>query len=157
MQEDVESIELEFSNAITPQKGSSEKCLADESCFYKPFPDWSLTTVSRDDLVTWLQTRGIKSGFFFPNESDTADYLNVEHPKYAPKLAAAINAWLSIPDEKALRGKSPKQVLLKWLREHASEYKLSDDEGKPNETGIEECAKVANWKEKGGAPATPIS
>ena len=41
---------------------------------------------------------------------------------------------------------------MKWLREHAANYKLSDEEGKPNETGIEECAKVANWQDKGGAP-----
>ena len=57
-------------------------------------------------------------------------------------------------DETATKGKSAKQALVKWLREHAAEYKLSDDEGKPNELGIEECAKVANWQEKGGAPKT---
>jgi len=34
-------------------------------------------------------------------------------------------------------------------------YTVSLEEGKPNETGIEECAKVANWQEKGGAPKTP--
>lgn len=54
-----------------------------------------------------------------------------------------------------LKGKSPKQALSKWLREHAAEFGLSDEEGKPNETGIEEAAKVANWQPGGGAPKTP--
>jgi hypothetical protein len=44
---------------------------------------------------------------------------------------------------------------MKWLRENASEFGLSDDDGKPNETGIEETAKVANWQPGGGAPKTP--
>jgi hypothetical protein len=45
--------------------------------------------------------------------------------------------------------------LLKWLREHAADFGLSDEDGKPNETGIEEAAKVANWQPGGGAPKTP--
>jgi hypothetical protein len=41
-------------------------------------------------------------------------------------------------------GKSVKQSLMKWLREHVAKYMLSDEDAKPNETGIEEYAKVAN-------------
>jgi hypothetical protein len=32
---------------------------------------------------------------------------------------------------------------------------LVDKQGKPNGTGIEEVAKVANWQTDGGAPKTP--
>ena len=52
-------------------------------------------------------------------------------------------------------GKHPKQALDKWLREHAAEFGLTDDEGKLNEQGIEDAAKVANWQPGGGAPKTP--
>jgi hypothetical protein len=52
-------------------------------------------------------------------------------------------------------GKTPKQVLMKWLRDHAEEFELLAAEGKPNELGIEECAKVANWQPTGGSPKTP--
>jgi hypothetical protein len=62
---------------------------------------------------------------------------------------------MAMGDEVSQSGRSPKQTLVKWLREHAALYKLSDEEGNPNETGIEECAKVANWQDKGGAPKTP--
>ncbi|MND07504.1 hypothetical protein D3C83_295210 [compost metagenome] len=52
-------------------------------------------------------------------------------------------------------GKSPKQALEKWLREHALEFGLTTEDGSPNGTGIEEAAKVANWQPGGGAPKTP--
>ena len=55
------------------------------------------------------------------------------------------------------KGKTPKQALLKWLREHAAEYDLTDDEGNPQEKVIEELGKVANWKPEGGASSTPTS
>lgn len=118
-------------------------------------PDWHKTTVMVDDLRTSLTGRGFRTGFFFPTATDAPDYLDPDHPRYALKLAAAVNAWLAMGDETATRGKSAKQALVKWLRENAATYKLSDQEGKPNETGIEECAKVANWQDKGGAPKTP--
>ena len=54
-----------------------------------------------------------------------------------------------------LSGKTVKQSLEKWLRLNARDYGLCDEEGKPNETGIQECAKVVNWQQKGGAPKTP--
>ena len=108
--------------------------------------------VKVDSLRNWLRARGLTTGFFFPSELPNPNYLNKEHPRYAPKLAAAINAWIALDNKDAIKGKSAKQALMKWLREHAKEYNLSDQEGKPNETGIEECAKVANWQEKGGAP-----
>jgi hypothetical protein len=92
------------------------------------------------------------TGFFFHGSAATPDYLDPKHPRYAPKLAAAVRAWSSVSDPK---GKTPKAALTRWLRENSAAYGLSDEEGKPNELGIEECAKVANWQPGGGAPKTP--
>lgn len=114
-------------------------------------PDRS--TIERNSLVSWLQGRGVRNGFFFPDSSSGApDYLDPKNLRYAPKLAASVQAWLAVADPGA---KSPKQALDKWLRENAAHFGLTDDEGKTNETAIEECAKVANWKPGGGAPKTP--
>ena len=111
-----------------------------------------LCTVDVDSLRAWLKDRGFTTGFFFPKGADTPDYLDPKHPRYAPKLAAAVNAWLAV-DEHA--GMPPKKALDKWLREHAAAYGLTKEDGNPNETGIEEIAKVANWQPGGGAPKTP--
>jgi hypothetical protein len=117
--------------------------------------DVSSSRVEVDSLRKWLASRGLKTGFFFPEERDFGDYLDPGHPRYAPKLAAAVQAWRAIEGESAISGKSPKQALMKWLREHAADFGLADEDGKPNETGIEEVAKVANWQLTGGAPKTP--
>ncbi|SAL38682.1 hypothetical protein AWB68_01692 [Caballeronia choica] len=118
---------------------------------YRVHPDWGLTTVAVDDVRAWLMSRGFREGFFFPDATDAPDYLNPSDPRYAPKLAAAVSAWQANPNPK---GRSVKDALKKYVREHAAEFRLTDEEGKPNETGIEEVAKVANWQDKGGAPRT---
>jgi hypothetical protein len=51
------------------------------------------TRVKVDDLRKWLEGRGIKTGFFFPQPEDTLDFLDPNHKNYAPKLAAAIRVW----------------------------------------------------------------
>jgi hypothetical protein len=118
--------------------------------------DLAGSRVEVESLRDWLAGRGLKTGFFFPEPIASQDYLDPKHPRYAPKLAAAVLAWTAADNEDALRAKSPKQALVKWLREHASKFGLTDDDGKPNETGIEEAAKVANWQPSGGAPKTPV-
>jgi hypothetical protein len=114
--------------------------------------DFEESRVEVDSLRTWLAGRGLRTGFFFPAVTDAPEYMDPNNPRYARKLAAAVRAWQAVTDPK---GKAPKQALMKWLREHAAEFGLSDEEGKPNETGIEEVAKVANWQIGGGAPKTP--
>jgi hypothetical protein len=70
------------------------------------------------------------------------DYLDPKHPRYAPKLAAAVMAWQAV----TYPGKiSPKAALTKWLSSHKDEFCLSAH-------GIEEAAKVANWAPQGGSP-----
>ncbi|WP_367025173.1 hypothetical protein ABZN20_10180 [Methylococcus sp. ANG] len=117
-------------------------------------PAWDKTTVSRDDLVSWLRRRGFMSGFFFPEAQDAESpgYLDPQNPRYAPKLAAAVKAWQAVTDT---GGKTPKRALEKWLREHAADFGMTDEDGNPVNTAIEEVAKVANWAPGGGAPKTP--
>jgi hypothetical protein len=121
-------------------------------------PDWYRTTIAVEDLCTWLRSRGIKTGFFFPDSQADPDYLSEFHASYSPKLAAAIESWKAVSaDDQLRRGKSVKQALIVWLRQHANEFGLTKEDGNPNEQGIEDVAKIANWDTKGGAPKTPGS
>src|SRR5690349_7810721 len=54
---------------------------------------WHATSIKVDDLRKWLSSRGVSSGFFFPNEAAGPDFLAISHPNYSSKLAAAIKAW----------------------------------------------------------------
>ena len=116
--------------------------------------DVEKSTVDVASLKNWLIQRGVSRGFFFPLAEVTPDFLDPRHPRYSPKLAASVSAWYAV-DDADLKGKSAKQALEKWLRENGARFNLSDEEGKPNEKGIDECAKVANWQYRGGAPRTP--
>ena len=119
-------------------------------------PDWHLTTIAVEDLRAWLRSRGFKTGFFFPVPEADPDYLSESHPNYSAKLAAAIEAWKAVSaDAELRRGKSVKQALAVWLRQHANEFGLTKEDGSPNEQGIDDVAKIANWDTRGGAPKTP--
>ena len=114
------------------------------------------TTIAVKDLKAWLGARGFKSGFFFPAHEVGPDYLSPEDPHYSVKLAAAVEAWRAVSgNEELRRGKSVKQAIVVWLRQHANEFGLTKDDGNPNEQGIEGVAKIANWDTRGGAPKTP--
>lgn len=117
--------------------------------------DLKLSVVNVADLKLWLADRGLTTGFFFPKKVDGAEFLDPDHDRYSQKLAATISAWRAMDNGGMLKGKTPKQSLEKWLRLNADKFGLCDEDGKPNEKGIEECAKVANWMHKGGAPKTP--
>ncbi len=51
-------------------KADDETLADDQSCLFKSFPDWGLTTVTREDLKAWLASRGVKSGFFFQDDDE---------------------------------------------------------------------------------------
>ena len=112
------------------------------------------TIVNIEDLKKWLTDKGVQVNFFFP--SAKPDYLDERHKNYSPKLAAAISVWEAVTaDTSLMHGTTAKQAMMKWLRRHADQYGLTKDDGNPNEQGIEEIAKIANWDSKGGAPKTP--
>ena len=132
---------------------------------YRVNPDWNKTSVSVDVLKAWLSSRGLCTGFFFPNEiKDAVDYLNRRNPRYAPKLAAAVSAWQAMADPNLMHGKAPYTAMKNWLESNYKTLELThsrDNEknrtkaGDMNKLAIEEAAKVANWLPDGGAPKTP--
>ncbi|ACT58321.1 hypothetical protein [Hirschia baltica] len=109
------------------------------------------TMVLVDDLVDWLKSRRHFRSPFFAESIIGPAYLDKSNNRYAPKLAAAVKAWEALEDQFNTK-LSPKQNLQRWLRLHANEYGLADDDGKPRESTIEEIAKIANWSLIGGAP-----
>ena len=120
--------------------------------------NWEYTLISIRTLQEWLWIRDFDNTIFGPYPRPRRDYSQKFDKHYAPKLAAAMDAWTAVTtDPKRLRGKSPKQALETWLTENAGAYGLLNKDGTPNKTGIEEVAKVANWNQNGGAPRTPTA
>jgi hypothetical protein len=130
----------------------------------KSIPDWDKTLIGRDDLSEWLESNGMKTGFFFPDSTDAPDYLDPKNSRYAPKLAAAVRVWQAMEDENLRRGKNPFSAMEQYLESRYKEYGLFHEKdnqkngtvaGDINKTAISEVAKVANWQPGGGAPKTP--
>jgi len=108
-------------------------------------------------LRNFLRLHGVSEGFFFPEVHENVDYLDHSHPCYAPKLAAAVRAWQAVSSASTqTSGLTPKKALTRWLNEHAKQFDLTNEDGRPNESGIDQVAKVANWNPQGGAPRTPV-
>ncbi len=85
---------------------------------------------------------------------DFPDCLDSNHEHFSLKLKAAIDVWEAVAKEPVLKI-SPKKAITEWLRKNAANYGLVKGDGTLNETGIEEIAKVAHWRPKGGAIKTP--
>lgn len=116
------------------------------------------TTIAVSDLRNWLQSRGIITGFFFPQSGNTPNYLDPTHPCYSSKLAAAVQAWQAVVSDSRFRenGKSVKKNLENWLTAHAFEFNLTNVDGELNNDAIQnQISKVANCESQGGAPKTP--
>jgi hypothetical protein len=146
-------------NAVRSGKLDAKTTLMTDDYNNQPYDriDIDETIISVQSLTIFLKEKGFSEGFFFPQGNIFEAYLDSKNPFFASKLSAAINAWKAVTEnQKSLAGKTPKQALEKWLRENASKYGLTKDDGTPNETGIQEICKISNWKPEGGAAKTPM-
>lgn len=116
--------------------------------------DHGESVVDVGSLKAWLQNRGIRPRFFFPDTDVVPGYMSPDHPRYSAKLAAAVKVWQAMDDDNLYSGKSPREGMSTWLESRYKELGLVWN-GKINKTGIEEITKVANWITAGGAPTTP--
>lgn len=112
--------------------------------------DPSLSRLNLQSLRDWLERKGVHHSFFAAQKT-SLDLLDESNPRFAPKLAAAVEAWQNFSDVENDKG-TVKQRLLKWLRINASRFGLVGDDGSPSETVIEDIAKIANWETTGGVP-----
>lgn len=111
------------------------------------------SVINLASLKAWCAAKGIRPAFLFSTSEEIADYLDPSHPRFAPKLAAAVRAWQAVGDVKS--SSSPKKSLEKWVRENAASLRLTDEDGIVSQNAVEEISKVANWQPQGGAPKTP--
>ena len=88
--------------------------------------DVDRSTIEVDSLRHWLRARGVTDSFFYHAVADQPDFLDQSHQRYAPKLAAAVSAWQAVTNPGT---RSVKQALEHWLREHAIDLGLVNDEG----------------------------
>lgn len=105
--------------------------------------------VSAEWVKEQLSSKGITSGFFFPNPSPPSEaFMDPTHERFSPELAFAVIVWRAF-ESKSVSKKSPKQALTGWMEENL-DARLGDKPITP--TGIERIAVMLNWEKEGGAP-----
>lgn len=113
--------------------------------------DPAKSSVEFAPLLAWMEAKGFSTSYLFSEDASAQALRDKSHPRYAPKLAAAVAAWEAF-DESSSGAGTAKQKLIAWLRLHAGDYGLADEDGEPRESVIEEIATIANWATRGGAP-----
>lgn len=129
----------------------------EEDDFNNPFMDLDASFVRVGPLRAFLEEKGMVDNYFSGEVEERPGYLEPDHPRFAPQLAAAVEAWMQIEHPADLKGKTPKQAIEKWLRENAAKFRMTDDDGTANESAIERIARICNWQPQGGVPATPVT
>ena len=133
--------------------------------------DINRSSLEFDSLVSFLAARNLRPPFFFPPDDSTSgepDYLNPNHLRYSPKLAAAVQVWQAMEDENLRRGKGPISAMKDWLGSRYKELGLvypqsgsnakgQYKKGDRNDGAITQVATVANWNLDGGTPKTPTT
>ena len=100
--------------------------------------------VDREALATWADKNQLSHGW-----NTSCQPTQFELSRFPREMRIAIEAHEAVRhDLAALRGKSPKQALLNWLKTNYSDADLS-------ESARERIAVIANWASEGGAPRTP--
>jgi hypothetical protein len=149
-----DAISTALMNAIASDRLVAKKAFYESNDFDSINP--YRTIIKVDDLCAWLKQRNFTDNFFFQNLLKLKYYLDPNHEFYAPKLHALIEASEAVTaNPSLLEGKTPKQAIDKWLRQNAGRFALTDDDGNPNNSAIEEMSKIGNWKPEGGASKTP--
>lgn len=140
------------------------KTRSDGTFFRSDEVDPIASTIEVDSFRLWLTANGLRPAVFFPNIKDVETgssalppYLDKEHPRFASKLNAAIEAWEAMQHPANLDlGRTPRQALEAWLFNNATRLDLVSKDGEPIKQTIEDVAKIANWNTQGGAPRTGV-
>jgi hypothetical protein len=127
--------------------------------------DLKFSFVERDSLVLWLRSKGVTTGFFFPNVStDIPGYLDPNNKRFAPKLAAAVKAWEAMEDVNLLGNLKPKMAMERWLEVNYKALKLVQKQssvkdgysiGDMSKSAVKDVAAFANWETDGAPTKTP--
>jgi hypothetical protein len=114
-------------------------------------PDWARSLVDYEDLRGWLRSRGVKSGFFFPeSEADPDDFLDIAHDHFSAELHLAVTVWRALANQsKFPRG--PKAAIEDWIARNPDTWKGDEPLG---ERAKDRIATLVNWNSRGGAPKT---
>ena len=116
------------------------------------YPEENQTKLHADWVRDFLSSKGITTGFFFPEaDKETDAFRDPNHEHYSAELHLAVMAWEALESERIFP-KGPKQAISDWLDEHSKDWPA---EKRPGPKATERIKTMVNWKKEGGANKTP--
>ena len=114
-------------------------------------PDWQLSTIKVDDFKDWMQRRGRKPWFFFPDApEDSEAFRNPAHEHFSAELDFAVTVWQALLPERRFTG-GVKSAIEAWINANPESWQGDEP---ISGAAKERIATLINWKKGGGAPKT---
>ena len=123
------------------------------SIYIESEPDWGASSVDVIELRRWLNSRGHRSGFFFPpdtRETTPDSFLEPSHDHFAPELALGVLAWRAL-ESKSVFPRGPKAEIERWIDTNPDAWHGDVD---LSVSAKERIVTVVNWRKSGGAPSS---
>jgi hypothetical protein len=98
--------------------------------------DADKSLVSVPSFIAWLGSKGIKTGYFFQTLNSDSVGLDKSNPYYSSRLDLLLQAWRHL-SANGHGNRTPKQVIMKFMNEHAAQFGLTSDDGTPQVSAIE--------------------
>lgn len=117
--------------------------------YFTKEPDWERSTIKVNDLMEWMQNRGRRPVFFFPNNLASGDaFRDPAHEHFSTELDLAVSAWEALlPKRKFPSG--IKAAIEKWIEDNPKAWRGSEP---LSGAAKERIATLINWNKGGGAP-----
>ncbi|WP_300548088.1 hypothetical protein [Roseovarius sp.] len=114
-------------------------------------PDWERSTIKVDDFKDWMQRRGRRPAFFFPDiEEDSEAFRNPAHEHFSAELDFAVTVWNALLPERKYHG-GVKSAIEAWISANPEAWKGDEP---ISGAAKERIATLVNWNKGGGAPKT---
>ncbi|OUS20367.1 hypothetical protein A9Q95_08265 [Rhodobacterales bacterium 59_46_T64] len=112
-------------------------------------PDWERSTIKVDGFKNWMQRRGRRPAFFFPDAGEDSDaFRNPAHEHFSAELDIAVTVWQALlPQRKYLGG--VKSAIEAWITANPEAWKGDEP---ISGAAKERIATLVNWNKGGGAP-----
>ncbi|WP_392336896.1 hypothetical protein [Loktanella salsilacus] len=114
-------------------------------------PDWERSTIKVDDFKDWMQRRGRRPGFFFPDsDEDSEAFRNPAHEHFSAELDFAVTVWQALLPKRKYQG-GVKSAIEAWIAANPEAWKGDEP---MSGAAKERIATLVNWNKGGGAPKT---
>jgi hypothetical protein len=114
-------------------------------------PDWERSIIKVDDFKDWMQRRGRKPVFFFPdNDKDSEAFRDPAHEHFSAELDFAVAVWQALLPERKYTG-GVKSAIEAWINANPEAWQGNEP---ISGAAKDRIATLVNWNKGGGAPKT---